>query len=512
VTSLTLGSYRLIAELGHGGMADVYLAAVEGPAGSGFTKLAVLKKLRSHLAEDPEFVSMLMDEGRITARLSHPNVVQLFEVGHVDDQYFLAMEYLDGQPLHRVMQRIERRGRNGDAVVERDVYYAIVSDVLAGLHNAHELADYDGTPLEVVHRDVTPHNIFVTYDGTVKVVDFGIAKAVGRLTVTKHGTVKGKIRYMSPEQITGGHIDRRTDIFAAGVILWNSATGLKLWADRDDVDVALALHDGNYPASPREFSPEVPQEIDAICRKALAFRREDRYGTAKEMRADLEAFLGRRGVAARKKLATTMKELFVKDRAKSRAVLDASGLKSVASIEALTAAIGVVPRAQAKARRGAPVAPVAPVAAPTAAGGRARPPRDIDRADRAQRRTTAPRRSAHVLHALAIGAALGACVVVFRYRATTAPSFAARPHVPAIVASDLTTSSDGTRSKLEPSQAPVKSSFVAPTAVHVADGMATSSASPSASATTSADAEKRTRKRALDGSDPWGSAAPAGAR
>jgi len=262
-----LGSYRLIAELGHGGMADVFLAAVEGPMGSGFTKLAVVKRLRSHLVEDPEFVSMLIDEARLTSRLAHPNVVQLFEVGHVDGEYFLAMEHLEGQPLHRIQQRAKRRG----ITVPREVYYGIICDVLAGLHYAHELADFDGTPFDVVHRDVTPHNVFVTYAGAVKVVDFGIAKAVGRVTETKHGIVKGKIRYMSPEQAAGAELDRRTDIFAAGVILWNAATGMKLWGDLDELDVARGLHRGNYPASPCAICPEVPPEIDMICRKALAY-------------------------------------------------------------------------------------------------------------------------------------------------------------------------------------------------------------------------------------------------
>ena len=311
-------------------MADVFLAAVEGPVGWGFTKLAVVKMLRRHLAEDPEFVSMLLDEARITARLAHRNVVQLFEFGHIDDQYFLAIEHLEGQPLHR----IERRAARGAVDVPRQLYYAVVSDVLAGLHHAHELADYDGTPLKIVHRDVTPHNVFVTYDGTVKVVDFGIAKAIGRATVTQHGIVKGKVRYMAPEQAAGDEVDRRTDIFAAGVMLWGAATGTKFWADRDDVAVMDRLCCGDYPASPRELCPDVPEEIDMICRRALAFRREDRYATAAEMRADLEAFLGSGSVEARKELASTMKQLFVPERAALRAVLEGSSLTSSMSIDA----------------------------------------------------------------------------------------------------------------------------------------------------------------------------------
>lgn len=329
----SLGAYRLIAELGHGGMADVFLAAVQGPAGSGFTKLAVIKKLRENLAEDPEFVAMLMDEARITARLAHPNVVQLFEIGEEDGQLFLAIEFLDGQPFHRV----ERRFSRPPLELPPEVYYTVLVDVLAGLHHAHELTDYDGSSLDVVHRDVTPHNVFVTYDGVVKVVDFGIAKAMGRRTETQQGIVKGKIRYMAPEQATGGDVDRRADIFAVGVMLWNAATGSKLWADLDDGGVVRGLVTGDFPASPRSLFPDVPEAIDAICRRALAFRSEDRYVTAAEMRGELERFLGTGIADVRKALEATMKTAFARERAKTRAVLETAHLTSVASVDAFTA-------------------------------------------------------------------------------------------------------------------------------------------------------------------------------
>ncbi len=329
----TLGAYRLIAELGHGGMADVYLAAVQGPAGSGFTKLAVIKKLRENLAEDPEFVAMLMDEARITARLAHPNVVQLFEIGEEDGQLFLAIEFLDGQPFHRV----ERRFSRPPLELSPEVYYTVLIDVLAGLHHAHELTDYDGSSLDVVHRDVTPHNVFVTYDGVVKVVDFGIAKAMGRRTETQQGIVKGKIRYMAPEQATGGDVDRRADLFAVGVMLWNAATGSKLWADLDDAGVVRGLVTGDFPASPRSLFPDVPEAIDAICRRALAVRSEDRYVTAAEMRGALERFLGNRIGDLRKTLETTMKTAFARERVKTREVLETAHLTSVASVDAFTA-------------------------------------------------------------------------------------------------------------------------------------------------------------------------------
>ena len=152
----------------------------------------------------------------------------------------------------------------------RECQYLVLLDTLAGLHHAHELADYDGTPLQIVHRDVTPHNVFVTYEGQVKVVDFGIAKAVGRASETRQGVVKGKVRYMAPEQAIGQPVDRRADVFSVGVMLWEAATGRRLWKDMDDLNIVQALVGGNVKSSPREVDPAVPEEIDRICRKALA--------------------------------------------------------------------------------------------------------------------------------------------------------------------------------------------------------------------------------------------------
>jgi len=212
-----LGKYRLIAELGHGGMAEVFLAVAQGPAG--FNKLTVIKQIRPQLADDPEFLSMFLDEARLAARLNHPQIVQTNEVGHEANRYFIAMEYLEGQPLNRVVNRV---GRERFPLA---MHIGLLADTLAGLHYAHDLTDYDGTPLEVVHRDVTPHNIFITYEGQVKVVDFGIAKAMNSSSETKTGVLKGKVAYMAPEQARGEKVDRRADVFSVGVMLWEAAVG-----------------------------------------------------------------------------------------------------------------------------------------------------------------------------------------------------------------------------------------------------------------------------------------------
>ena len=358
----TFGKYRLIAELGHGGMADVFLAVIAGPVGSGFTKLTVVKRLRQNLAEEPEFVEMLVDEARISARLNHPNVVQTNEVGSVGNQYFIAMEYLDGQPLHRLQHRAMQRAARANAehitdppgsltssgppssspslLVATDPFpkecqYLVILDTLAGLHHAHELNDYDGTPLDIVHRDVTPQNVFVTYDGQVKVVDFGIAKAAGRASETRQGVVKGKVRYMAPEQAIGQHIDRRADVFSVGIMLWEAATGRRLWKDMDDLNIVQALVGGTMPISPKAIDPNVSEEIDRIVQKSLAFDRNDRYATAEDFRADLEHFLATQGVltTARRRLAASVSELFSDKRTEIKAVIE----KQLAQLKARTA-------------------------------------------------------------------------------------------------------------------------------------------------------------------------------
>src|SRR4051812_47615115 len=243
------GKYRLVAQLGEGGMAQVFLAVHAGPRGSGFSKLTVIKKLRTSFEEDPAFIAMLVEEASLAARLNHPNVVQTHEVGDVDGKYFLSMEYLDGQSLHRTQNRSKARQHAAKELdpstaaptFTTEMEYVVLLDVLAGLHHAHELADYDGTPFAIVHRDVTPHNVFITYEGQVKIVDFGIAKAAGRGAETRHGEIKGKMRYMAPEQALGKQLDRRADIFAVGILLWEAATGQRRWKDEPEASIIRAL-------------------------------------------------------------------------------------------------------------------------------------------------------------------------------------------------------------------------------------------------------------------------------
>jgi eukaryotic-like serine/threonine-protein kinase len=310
-----LGKHRLLAELGHGGMAEVFLAVICGPAG--FNKLVVIKQIRPQLAEDPEFLGMFLDEARLAARLNHRNVVQTNEVGQQNGRYFIAMEYLEGQPLNRVLHRFQKVGG-----LPLGHHLRVVSEVLAGLHHAHEVTDYDGTPLGVVHRDITPHNIFITYDGQVKVVDFGIAKALNSSSETRTGVLKGKVAYMSPEHARGEIVDRRSDIFSVGIVLWEAATGKRLWKGIPDITILQRLLKGEIP-TPRSVSPEVPEALEAIILKCLAADRDERYATALDLQAALDAYLDtqeERGDA--RDLGTLLTKQFDADRIKIRGIIE----------------------------------------------------------------------------------------------------------------------------------------------------------------------------------------------
>jgi serine/threonine protein kinase len=274
----SLGKYTPFARLGRGGMADVFLAVARGPVG--FNKLAVVKRL--HRSEDLE---MFLDEARLAARLSQQNIVNTYEVGEAQGQYFIAMEYLDGQPLQAILTDWTARG----ARIDEGVAAFIAMQALKGLHYAHELADYDGTPLNVVHRDVSPHNLFVTYQGEVKLLDFGIAKAKLNSTQTETGVLKGKIRYMAPEQMVEKDIDRRADIFALGIVLWEMVTGSRLYGGNLTSVLARVTMEDAPPL--RSVRADLSAELEAIVAKALQRDLDHRYATADEMRADLEKFL-----------------------------------------------------------------------------------------------------------------------------------------------------------------------------------------------------------------------------
>lgn len=309
-----LDKYRVIAQLGRGGMADVYLAAAHGPGG--FSKLLVVKVLQASLARDDEFLGMFRDEARLAARLNHPNIVQTYEVGESEGRHYIAMEYLEGQALDRVSEAIQAHGNLPLAAALR-----IVGDALAGLHYAHELPDFDGRPLGVVHRDITPQNIFVTYEGQVKLVDFGIAKALDSSIHTKIGTVKGKVSYMAPEQARGEVVDRTADIFSMAVVLWELLSGRRLWEGLTEVAVIGRLVQGAIPDL-RAVRPDLPSGISELVMQALSPRPDKRPQTALEFQGALEAEFDRLSQRLpQRKLAELMRSLFATQRAQARAVI-----------------------------------------------------------------------------------------------------------------------------------------------------------------------------------------------
>jgi serine/threonine-protein kinase len=314
-----LGRYRLIAELARGGMGIVYLALVRGPGG--FNKLFVVKELKSHLVEDVSLVRMFTEEARLAAKLNHPNVVQTIEVGAEGTRHFIAMEYLDGQSLNRVLLRARKAGKP----FPLHFFLHVLAHALEGLQYAHSLVDFDGTPLGLVHRDVSPHNIFVTYDGQVKVLDFGIAKALDSSNDTRTGILKGKVSYMAPEQAAGQPVDRRSDLFSCGVMLFEAATGVRMWKKAaNDLQILHALMHGNVPR-PRDVTQEIDPAIERIILKATAVKKEDRYASASEMQADVEQHLKTMDVPAfsARDVGKFFSDVFQAERDRIKKVIDA---------------------------------------------------------------------------------------------------------------------------------------------------------------------------------------------
>jgi len=357
-----------LLELGRGGMGTVYLAIRRGPAG--FQKLKVVKILNPSLASEPEFLRMFLDEARLAARLNHPNVVQTNEVGVQGDDYFIEMEYLEGQPYDALL----RRGAK-DARLTLPVHAWILTQALAGLHYAHELRDLQGAPLDVVHRDVSPHNVFVTYEGAVKLLDFGIAKAVDSQSETRTGAVKGKATYMAPEQAarrprgaepgSAAAVDRRADVFAVGVMLWQAVTGRRLWDGLEDGEIFVALRAGQIPRA-RDVRRDAPPILDDVCARALAVDPADRYPTAEAMHDAIEAWLAAQPERpTAKSVGRLVDDLFADRRAAIRAAigreLDDAGARD---------GPGATPPSAAAHRSATmPIAAIADPAEPTGASG-----------------------------------------------------------------------------------------------------------------------------------------------
>lgn len=278
----SVGRYLIFDEIGVGGMASVHLGMLTGAVG--FRRIVALKQLHARFIHDPDFVAQFINEARLASRIHHANVVQTIDIVWTGTQLLLVLEYVEGDTLNRVLRSALERG----LMVPIEVVCGMIAGVLHGLHAAHEVKDEEGVPLDIVHRDVSPQNILVARDGVARVLDFGVAKALAQNPNTQSGLLKGKFGYMAPEQILRGHVDRRTDVFAAGVVLWESLTCRRLFQSSKNVEQALARVVGEPILAPSTYRPDVPPELDAIVLRAMERDPELRYPSAEALAVALE--------------------------------------------------------------------------------------------------------------------------------------------------------------------------------------------------------------------------------
>lgn len=279
-----VGPYEVTELLAAGGMAEIFLGHKDGPGG--FEKQLVIKRIAKKLLGDREIEHMFIDEARVQALLDHPNIVQIYDFGEERGSYYMAMELVNGATLRWVIDNA--------AAVRRAIplqhALRIAADVLCGLHYAHERTDDNGTALKLIHRDISPVNVLISRAGIAKLCDFGVAKSEIQRAMTRAGIVKGKFRYMSPEQLNAGDLDRRADLFAVGTVLWEMLTGRRLFDQQHEDDVVAAIRKGDCPP-PSELRPGIPRPIDRILRKALHSNRERRFRNAREFQLACEEIL-----------------------------------------------------------------------------------------------------------------------------------------------------------------------------------------------------------------------------
>ncbi|MBN2342494.1 MAG: protein kinase [Deltaproteobacteria bacterium] len=296
-----------------GGMAEVFKAKAFGV--EGFERLLAVKRILPSIAEDEEFITMFIDEAKIAVQLTHANIAQIFDLGKVGDSYFIAMEYIEGKDLRAIFDRMRKKGQT----VPFPMAVYMIMKMCEGLDYAHNKKDSAGRDLNLVHRDVSPQNVLISYDGQVKVIDFGIAKAAGKAGKTQAGILKGKFGYMSPEQVRGMSLDRRSDIFAVGICLWELLTGERLFIGESDFSTLEKVRNVDI-VPPSSFNKRIPQELEKIVLKALSKEVEDRYQSAMDLHDDLQSYMYTSGsFFSRKDLAAFQQEVFREDIEKNAA-------------------------------------------------------------------------------------------------------------------------------------------------------------------------------------------------
>lgn len=301
------GKYFLLDRINIGGMAEVWKAKTYGV--EGFEKIVAIKRILPNIAEDEEFITMFIDEAKISVQLTHANIAQTFDLGKILDSFFIAMEYISGKDLRAIFDRLRRKGEI--APIPMTCY--IMSRVCEGLDYAHRKRDAAGQELGIVHRDVSPQNVLISFDGEVKVIDFGIAKAANKATKTQAGILKGKFGYMSPEQVRGLPLDRRSDVFALGVVLYELLTGERLFVSESDFSTLEKVRNVDI-LPPTTYNRRIPESLEKIVLKGLAKDVEDRYQGANELQDDLQRFLiTSDAIFGRKDLAQFMRSTFAED-------------------------------------------------------------------------------------------------------------------------------------------------------------------------------------------------------
>jgi serine/threonine protein kinase len=329
---LVFGPYRLIEKVATGGMAEIFRAARRGV--EGFEKTVAVKRILPHLSDNRDFVTMFVDEAKTVAQLTHPNIVSIYDLGRIHGSYYIAMEYVHGRDLRSIL----RRSRERELPLTPGLAVLIASRVCAGLGYAHRRLDERGRPMQIVHRDVSPQNILIAFDGDVKLTDFGIATAAHKASVTERGMLRGKLTYMSPEQTRGERVDHRSDLFSLGVVLYELATGARPFGASSQSDASLleAIRACRFTPA-RERAPGLPHSLDRVLRRMLAREPDERYADADALRRELELILRDELPADAMDLESHLAMLFSAEERLDPSVDDASTLPGVAVSDVETA-------------------------------------------------------------------------------------------------------------------------------------------------------------------------------